>query len=463
MSIHFIGIGGIGVSALARYYLENGNTVSGSDLRKSEITESLEKKGAKIFIGHKAGNLDSDTSLIIHTSATPQNNPEFVRAKKLKIKTQVYGEALGDLTKKYFTIAISGTHGKSTTTAMTSLVLKMAGLDPTVIVGTKLKEFNNTNCRIGKGKYLIIEADEYKAAFLNYWPKIIALTNIEEDHLDYYKNIDHILKVFKKYINRLPDNGLLVANKDDKNIKNLLNLKCETRNSKQIRNSKSEFFKPKIQYYSLSQKSDIERLKKLLKVPGDHNIQNALAVLSIARILKIQDKIIFNALAQYKGCWRRFEVFNAKIKSPKNLQATSYKLISDYGHHPTEIKATLKGAREKFKNKKIILVFQPHQIKRTEALFADFVKSFDDVDYLILNKIYEVAGREEGKSVSSKDLARAVNERWQKKGYKHKEVVFIENQSNIQKKLSSIIKKNDIVIVMGAGDIYNLTCRLQIK
>jgi UDP-N-acetylmuramate--alanine ligase len=247
MRIHFIGIGGIGVSALAQYYLAKGHQVKGSDLVSSEITDLLKKKGAEVFIGqHKARNVSQKTDLVIYSPAVQQNNSELKKAYKLqttnyKLQILSYPQALGELTKKYFTIAISGTHGKSTTTAMIALILIKAGLDPTVILGTKLKEFGNSNFRMGdelrsssrfanarvdktinyklKTKnYLVIEADEWSASFLNYWPKIIVLTNIEREHLDYYKSLNHILRTYKEYISHLPRKGFLVINKDDKNI-----------------------------------------------------------------------------------------------------------------------------------------------------------------------------------------------------------------------------------------------------
>ena len=230
MKIHFIGIGGIGVSALAGYYLSRGHKVSGSDLSASPTTEALKKQGAAIFIGpHKAKNVKKGADLIVHTAAATKDNPELKQAKKLKIKTQLYAEALGDLTKKMFTIAVSGMHGKSTTTAMLALVLEKAGLDPTVIVGTKLREWGNMNYRVGRSKYLVIEADEYNASFLNYWPKIIVLTNIEEEHLDFYKGgLKQIMETFKKYVNHLGEDGVLVANSQDKNVMKIAkNAKCK--------------------------------------------------------------------------------------------------------------------------------------------------------------------------------------------------------------------------------------------
>lgn len=440
MKIYFIGIGGIGVSALARYYLKKDHNVFGSDLVETEITKALKKEGAKISIGkHKKSNIKRDIDLVIYTLATEKNNPELKEAKKLKIKTKTYPEALGKLTKKYFTIAISGTHGKSTTSAMTAILLKEAGLDPTVLIGTKLKEFGDSNCRVGKSRYLVIEADEYGGAFLNYWPKVIALTTLEKEHLDYFKNEKNIFNAFKKYISHLSKDGFLILNKDDKNI---LKLKSYIKNPKF-----------KIKNYSLKQKNDIVKIKKTLKVPGIHNVSNALAVLNIARTLEISEKTTLKALSKYKGAWRRFEIIPSKINN------TSYTLISDYGHHPTEIKATLQAAREKYKEKRIILVYQPHQYQRTKLLFKDFVKSFDGADYLILNEIYGVAGREKGNLVSSRDLVKSISKKW----CNRKPVKFIKNQSDILKELSKTIKKGDIVIVMGAGDIYNLTLKLTNK
>ena len=454
MKIHFIGIGGIGVSALAQYYLSRGCQVFGSDIQESEITKALQKKGVKVFIGHKAKNLAKSVDLVVHTSATPEDNPELLKAKKLqatsyKLQVLTYSKALGSLTKKYFTIAVAGTHGKSTTTAMVSLILIKAGLDPTVIVGAKLKEFGDSNFRMGiqspvasrQSPVFVIEACEHEKAFLDYWPKIIVITNIEKEHLDYYKNLRNILSAFKKFVLCLPKSGFLIANKDDKNIQNII--------SNQIKNP--EF---KIRRYSLSQKKDAKKLKKILKIPGRHNIQNALGALAVARILKISDKVSFEALAGYRGIWRRFEIFSAV------LNAERYTLISDYAHHPTEIKATLQAAREKFKKRRIVLVFQPHQYKRTKLFFNDFVKCFDEADFLILNEIYGVEGREKEKEISSENLAAAIQKRWQKLRYKNKNVIFVKNQKSILKKLSEIIKRKDALIVMGAGDIYNLTVDL---
>lgn len=415
MRIHFIGIGGIGVSALAQYYLAKGHKVSGSDLASSEITDLLKSKGVKISIGKN--KVPENTDFVIYSPAVKIKN------LKLKIPALSYPEALGGLTKKYFTIAVSGTHGKSTTTSMLGLLLLKAGLDPTVIVGTKIKEFGNTNYRAGKSKYLIIEADEHFASFLNYWPKIIVLTSIEADHLDFYKNLNNLVKTFKKYIKRLPKDGILVANKDDKNIQKLIegnriSLKC----------------------YSGEQK-EARKLKKILKVPGDHNVSNALAALTAARALGVPDKISYKALSEYKGSWRRFEM----------KKVGSYSIISDYAHHPTEIRVTLKAVREKYPKKKIWCVYQPHQYQRTYYLFADFIKTFRKapIDKIILTDIYDVAGRENKqikKKVSSEKLVKAINK---------KNVVYLP-KNEIADCVKKDFPKNGMLIIMGAGDIYKI-------
>lgn len=406
MKIHFIGIKGIGVSALAGYYLAKGHKITGSDV---------------ILGPHRAKNVPKDADLVIYSPAIKPDNPEIKQAKKLKIKIQSYPQALGELTKEYFTIAVSGTHGKSTTCAMIALVLMKAGFDPTVIVGTKLREFNGSNFRIGESDYLVIEADEWQASFLNYWPKIIVLTNIEREHLDYYKGLGHILHTYREYIEHLPKDGILIANRDDRNI---LKLQFKARN------------------YSIKQK-EAKKISKILKVPGEHNIYNALAALAVARALKIPDKISFKALLGYKGVWRRFEIKRGEIDNKK------FTIISDYAHHPTEIKATLEAAREKFPSKKIWCIFQPHQYQRTFYLFNDFVRVFSgaSIDRLIITDIYDVAGREKKeikKKISSEELIKKID----------KPEALYFHRGGIKNYLRRNLKGGEVIIIMGAGDIY---------
>jgi len=431
--IHFVGIGGIGISALAKYYLMKGNLVSGSDLSSSEITDALRKKGANLFIGkHKKENISEDIDLVIYSPAVQKSNPELLKAKNYKLKTKSYPEALGELTKEHFTIAVSGTHGKSTTTAMLSLILIKAGFDPTVIIGTKLKEFGDSNFRAGKSKYLVIEADEHFASFLNYRPKIIVLTNIEADHLDYYKNIGNILKAFKKYVGHLSKDGILVVNGDDKNIRKII--------SNQFPISK----------YQFSNLKDVNKLKKIMKVPGDFNVYNALAALTTARVLKIPDKTSFAAFSRYKGAWRRFEIIKG------NLNGEKITLVSDYGHNPQKARAALQAAREKWPNKKIWCVYQPHQYQRTYYLFRDFVKVFKKayIDRIIITDIFDVAGREEGslkKMVNSEKLVKAIR----------KDSVIYLPKEKIINYLKKNVKGGEVVIMMGAGNIYQLIPKIK--
>ncbi len=411
---------------MAQYYLAKGHKVSGSDLVASEITDFLKKKGVKIFIGQYGKNIEKGIDLVIYSPAVKPNNAEFKKAKKLKIKLQSYPEALGELTKQHFTIAVSGAHGKSTTTAMIGLILTEAGLDPTVIVGTKVKEFGGSNFREGRSKLLVIEACEYDSSFLHYEPKIIVITNIDKEHLDYFKTFANVKKAFLKFAAKLSADGFLVLNADDQ--------------------YKPEITTPKFKVVDYSLKHpEAKRIKNILKIPGAHNVSNALAALSVARILVIPDSVTFKALSEFSGTWRRFEVNDGRANGKKIT------VISDYGHHPNEIAATLKAAREKYKKKIIWCVFQPHQHQRTYYLFNDFVKTFQEapIDNVIITDIYDVAGRETKKissGVSSKKLVEKI---------KKENVVYLP-MDRLEKYIKENISAGDVLIIMGAGDIYKL-------
>ena len=442
MVVYFIGIGGIGVSALAQYYLNKEDQVIGSDLGTSEITEMLARKGAKINSAQLPENITKDIDLVVYSPAVQQNNPERARAEQMKIECLSYPQALGKLTKKHFTIAVSGTHGKSTTTSMLALILIKANLDPTVVVGTKLKEFGNSNFRSGAGKYLLIEACEYEESFLNYKPDIIVINNIEADHLDYFKNLENIIKAFEKFTGNLKENGVLVVNGDDSNIQGILNPKSKIQIiSNKIQSPKSK----KIQKFSINQQEAGE-LKQVLQVKGEHNICNALACLAVARALKIPDPVTYQALSEYTGCWRRCDICQAGLNGDSPI------VISDYAHHPTEIRACVNGVKEKFPNHKIWIVFQPHQYQRTYYLFDDFTKAFDSADEIVLTEIYDVAGRgdkEIQSKVSGEKLANAVEARGNK-------VYFIRDYKAIPEFLKQRTGRDDVVLIVGAGSIYNI-------
>lgn len=452
-NIHFVGIGGIGMSGLAKIFLWQGKKVSGSDLVSSKNILDLEKMGVKIFLGkHNEKNLPKNTDLVVYTQAANLENPEIKAAKKKGIRILSYPETLGYMTKKKFSICISGTHGKTTTTSLASLLLDKAGFDPTCLIGSNLKEFKG-NARRGKSRYFVLEADEYKSSFLNYWPKIIILTTIEYEHPDYFKNLDHMLGIYKKYIKHLPKNGVLVANADDKNVMKLIkSAKCKVI-TYGTKNQKSDFTALDIKLeggypsFKITNKFQIKKSKLQnfkLNIPGIHNIYNALAIIALAQKLKIDLNIVQKVLANFHGAWRRFE-YKGEIKD-KDIT-----IIDDYAHHPTEIKATLRAARERFPKQKIICIFQPHQYQRTKFLFNDFTKAFYDADQVIIPEIYYVAGREKKlKGINSTTLAAAI--------IKEKvNAKYISTFSEILKYLKDQKLKNCVIITMGAGDVTKLS------
>jgi UDP-N-acetylmuramate--alanine ligase len=428
--VHFIGVGGIGVSALARYYASEGWLVFGSDLAESEITEGLKNIGLEFFSG-TADLAAIKPDLVVFSPAVPETDFELKQARAMGIKCLSYPQALGELTKKYFTIAVCGTHGKSTTTSMLGLLLSRAGLDPTVIVGTKLKEFGDTNFLPGKSKYLVIEACEHLGSFLNYWPKITVITNIEADHLDYYKTEENVRRAFFEFAGHLGKDGILIANGDDKNTTDLIG---------QL--DKNGF---KIVKYGLSQ-PEAEVLASTLSVPGKHNISNALSALAVARELGIADETSFKALSEYHGSWRRFQIDEIKVDSKNVL------LLSDYGHHPTEIRATLEAVRQKWPKKTIKVIFQPHQFQRTYYLFDDFARVFREapVDRLAVTDVYGVAGREAGETnyeaIAGK-LAKAAA----------KDSVFYLPRAKAESWIRENIGEGEVLVIMGAGDVYDLS------
>jgi UDP-N-acetylmuramate--alanine ligase len=438
---HFVGIGGIGVSALARYFLAQNWDVSGSDSEEGIITKELRHEGIKVKIGHYKNNIDHDTTIVIHSQAIPLDNPELVESERLNIPISSYPEALGALTRENRTIAIAGSHGKSTTTALAARVLISGGLDPTVIVGTRLKEFGNSNFRMGKTNYLVIEADEYCEAFRNYQPNIIVLNNIDREHLDYYKNLRNVQKAFLNFVDNIKDGGVVIANYDDPGIRAI----------------KSELPEETI-WFGLDSKTHVKHVKqirKILKIYGDFNVSNALAAYLVGETLGIADEDIVEAIAGYKGAWRRME-YRGKMKVGKHV----LEIYDDYAHHPTEIKATLGAFRKHFSRSHLICVFQPHQLHRLKVLFQEFRESFDDVDSLILIDAYKVAGRDNlSHNVSSAKLAKAIA-----KSNKRIDVTYLPSQQNIKGLLSGIVdrtkSKSSVAVMMGAGNVVKLTDHL---
>jgi len=451
--VYLSGIGGIGVSALARYFLDLGKQVHGSDAAASEITKDLESKGVVINYSQIDENISDDIDLFIYSSAVPESNPERQKVKELDIKELSYNEFLGWLSKQYKTIAVSGTNGKTTTTAMISEVLINADLDPNVIIGSNSPSLNG-NYRKGKD-WFVLEACEYKEHFLNLLPKIIVLTNIEEDHLDYFRDLNHIIQTFQKFINKLtnPDN-ILVINADDDNSKQLILSDCEkitygfkedadvTATNLRIENSKQKF---SVKFNG----NDLGEFE--LKIPGEFNVSNALATIALALKLNINLADIKKALADFSGTWRRFEIIK---KEPI--------IISDYAHHPTAVKATRKAIDDFHAEKKKIIVFQPHQHNRTKKLYNEFVQSLlpqNKNETIIINEIFDVRGREEknDQAVSSKDLVESINKQ---KNPELKDVIYSSDLENTLDLIKKNADKDSVILIMGAGDIYEIVNKI---
>ncbi|HDQ22992.1 MAG TPA: UDP-N-acetylmuramate--L-alanine ligase [Candidatus Uhrbacteria bacterium] len=462
--IHIIGIGGIGISAVAKLLLSMDKVVTGSDLVDSDLIGVLRNFGAKIKIGpHKAENVDKNADLIIYSDAVPEDNPERVQGRKYKVESLSYFQFLGEYSKDKYTIAISGCHGKTTTTALVGLILENAGLDPTVIVGSKVQNWDG-NLRIGAGKYFVVEADEYKAHMLELNPQAIILNNIEFDHADYYRDLNHVVESFQEFVNKLPSDGYFIYNADDqilgerieKPACHILSYALENESADlivkniKIENSR-QIFRP---IYKSQELRDFN-----LQVPGRFNVANALAASLLALELGVKPDIIKDTLSQYKGVWRRFEIIGAI----KNLTPAKNNVlvVSDYAHHPTEVAKTILAAKEFYPNKRLLVVFQPHQIQRTKALFDEFVKTFaqSPAEVVILSEIYDVAGREEKdvtKKISSNDLLDKIILTESKKlvqGIISSKYYYADSLAETKAKILTEVQSNDVVLILGAGDI----------
>ncbi|HUZ92827.1 MAG TPA: UDP-N-acetylmuramate--L-alanine ligase [Candidatus Paceibacterota bacterium] len=438
--VHLIGIGGIGMSALARYFKSRKWAVSGSDLVESRITRELRKEGISVKIGHAKGNIGPKTSFLVYNRAISRDNPELLRARKLGIPALPYAKVLGDITKRYATIAITGSHGKSTTTALAGLILANAGLDPTVLVGTELKEFGGKNIRIGKSAHMVLEADDFGKAFLDYSPAIAVITNIDREHFDTYPTLAAAKKAFFKFLSRVKNGGVFILNKDDKN---LFSLKTQIDKMAKVKN-----------IYALwhsNHGNTAKKIRRIIKIPGEHNISNAIAAYKAGRMLGVPHKKILEAISKYRGAWRRFE-FRGDLK----IENRKLKIYDDYAHHPTEIKATLAAFRATFPKSKIICVFQPHQARRLKALFKEFQSAFGSADIALIMPVYGVAGRDEAVGrYDSASLVRAMQKRYPKKP-----IFYLRDPENLKKALKTLLSPADrvpVIVMMGAGDIVRYT------
>lgn len=439
--VHFIGIGGISMSGLAQILIKRGYNVSGSDMNESPLTKKLSQIGAEVYIGHDKNNL-KNVDLVVYNAAIPDTNPELSQAKALNIPLLTRAEFLGFIMKGHkYNVAISGTHGKTTTTSMISHITLKENLDPTILVGGEL-DIINGNVRTGKSEYFITEACEYKASFLKFYPYIGIILNIDADHLDYYKDIDDIKHTFEKFIGLIPKDGHLIANADDINTeevssKALCNVLTFGINSGTITAKNISFDVKGCASFEIY-KSDKFLFSVKLNVPGKHNILNALASICCSLILNISTESIYSGLITFGGTHRRFE-----YKGEKN----GVTVIDDYAHHPTEIKATLSAAKN-YPHKKIFCVFQPHTYSRTITLFDEFSTAFADADELVLADIYAAREKDTG-IVSSDKLGNAVR----KNNVKCKN---IHDFHKIVDYLNNTLKPGDLLLTVGAGNVFEV-------
>ena len=443
-NIHCIGIGGIGLSGIAEILLSRGHNVSGSDMRESDITEKLVGDGAKISLGHRAENVEG-ADLVVYTVAVGDDNPELARAKELGIPTITRAQALGALMEEYTSsIAISGTHGKTTTTAMISLILKHAGKDPTISVGGNLDEIGG-NFYVGGKVFFVTEACEYRDSFLELKPNIEIILNIDSDHLDYFKDVEHIARSFDRFASLVPANGTVIAYDANPFVHSVI---------EGLPNAVTFGFSTGSDYYASNISFDNEGMpgfdvyhqgEKLcrinLSVPGEHNILNSLAAFACCHILGVEIDQIVSTLHEYRGIHRRFDVLG-KISG-------DIRIIDDYAHHPTEIKATL-AAIKNMKHNHLWCLFQPHTYTRTMALMDEFAGSFDNADRIVLAEIY--AAREKNiYKISSRTLMERLREH-----DPDKDVYFFENFEDIARFVYDKAEEGDLILTMGAGDIYRV-------
>ena len=467
--IYCIGIGGIGVSALARLFFAQGKKVSGSDLRKSQITDSLEKIGINVIIGQKNENVvAAQPDLVIYSEDVSENSPGFAElqaAKELDATIWTQAEAVGFLMAGKYGVGVTGTNGKSTTTAMLGLILEKAELDPTVLLGTMLLPKNETaefkaNARFGQGKYFVAESDEYRRKMLKNHPQMIVVTNIAEDHLDYYNNLEDIKNAFLEYVKFLPPDGIVIYNADDHNTVEVcrhalchkLTFGINHYADLQAINLKTVNGRQSFDLHLNDEKIGLPDTLSLsrragefeLSVPGHFNVSNALGAGLAAMKLGAPIETIKQSLAGFAGTWRRFEVVGSVNGKP---------VISDYAHHPAGVAATIQAAAEFYPGKKILVVFQPHHRNRTLKLCKEFIEALMGADEVILPEIFEVAGREHGERVSSQHLV----EELRKAG---ETASFAADLAETEKMIKAKISEFDVILMMGAGDIDTLARRM---
>jgi UDP-N-acetylmuramate--alanine ligase len=439
--IHFVGIGGIGMSGIAEVLLNLGYTISGSDLSQSDLTQRLSSLGARIYTGHNASNL-RDTDVVVTSTAVKSDNPEVLEAHRRNIPVIPRAEMLAELLKMKFSIAVSGSHGKTTTTSMVATVLASGGLDPTMVIGGKLASIGS-NAKLGDGEVIVAEADESDGSFLKLSPSLAVITNIDLEHLDHYRDIEDIKDAFLQFANIVPFYGSTIICLDDENAKAILpNIKRKT--VTYGLHQPADYRASEISFSGHSSSFTLHYKEgafgtMTLHVPGLFNVYNSLAAIAVARELDMDFPAIKEGLKIFTGVQRRLEV-KGKVNG--------ITIVDDYGHHPTEISETLKAAKQVWKEK-IIVVFQPHRYTRTKALFNEFLTAFPNADELIVTDIY-AASEAPINGINAESLCEGIRSRG------HSNVIYMHTFEDIVDHLLSIAKPSDVIITQGAGNVWKI-------
>ena len=449
--IHFVGIGGIGMSGIAELLANLGYAVSGSDAKRSEVTERLAKKlGVTVYVGHAASHL-GDADVVVVSSAVKPTNPEVVEAHRRDIPVIPRAEMLAELMRLRFSIAVAGSHGKTTTTSMIALVLERAGLDPTAVIGGRLRVFGS-NARLGSGKYMVAEADESDRSFLMLWPTIAVITNIDHEHMESYGSFDHLQQAFTEFANKVPFYGGVVACADDPQLVPVLPRVRRRLTTYGLENADAHVVGTNIELGSFGARCSVLRRRgdntvRLgvleLGVPGRHNLQNALAAIATAESLGVEFAQVAAALKDFQGAERRFE---------RHGEPGGVLVVDDYGHHPTEIAAVLAAARATL-GRRIVVAFQPHRYSRTESQLQAFGPSLKDADEIVLTDIY-AAGEEPIAGITVDVLADAI-----RRG-SGRPVHVVPALDSVVAEVLKIVKPGDAVMTLGAGSIGTLPARL---
>jgi UDP-N-acetylmuramate--alanine ligase len=442
--IHFVGIGGIGMSGIAELLLNLGYKVSGSDLHRSDITRRLEQAGGTVYEGHQADRV-AGADVVVVSTAVADDNPEVMAARDEQIPVIQRAEMLAELMRlKKFGIAVAGSHGKTSTSSLVAAILAEAGLDPTVVIGGKVDGLGGRNAHLGKGEFLVAEADESDGSFLKLSPVIEVVTNIDLEHLDYYRDLEHIKETFLEFIEKIPFYGAVILCLDDKNIAGLLP-RIQRRKITYGLTEQADLYATKISVEGCSNEfsvfyrgGELGRIRR--NSPGRHTIYNTLAAIAVALELEIEFSVIAHALAAFKGVQRRLQVKG---------EQQGILVVDDYGHHPTEIRATLDAIRDGWQERRLVVVFQPHRYTRTKELFEEFATAFYRADVLILTDIY-AASEEPIEGVNSRALLEAVKRHGQRQAYYHSDL------STLSPYLLDCILEGDLVLTLGAGSIVQV-------